>query len=62
MNTTPVVGQKLVYINARERTRLPVEVVSVKAAVCMVKILAGGIDNQLAGEVIRAHVALLHTR
>ncbi len=62
MNATPVIGQTLVYRNPRDRTILPVRVVKVSAAVCEVEILAGGLNDSLKGKILRAHVALLHTR
>lgn len=62
LNKTPMIGDKLVYRNARDRSILPVEVVKVSAAVCEVRILAGGLDDSLKGHIIRAHVALLFTR
>ena len=56
---TPTVGQNLVYVQGGNV--IPCEVVSVAAAVCRVKLLAGGVNNSLAGKVIPAHVALLRT-
>lgn len=57
LSKTPTIGQQLVYINGGNQ--LPCEVVAVSAAVCTVKLLAGGLNNSLAGKVVRAHVALL---
>lgn len=62
MNTTPTVGDVLVYRNPKGLATLPVRVVKVWAAVCEVEILAGGLDNSLKGKTLRAHVALLHKR
>lgn len=59
LNKTPTIGQQLIFVQGGNR--LPCEVVSVSAAVCQVKVLAGGLNNSLAGKVIRAHVALLRT-
>lgn len=57
---TPTVGQQLVYKDVQGNI-LPCEVVKVFAAVCKVKLLAGGLNNSLAGQTISAHVALLYT-
>lgn len=62
MNTTPSVGDVLVYRNSKDRTILPVRVVKVWAAVCEVEILAGGLNDSLKGQIMRAHVAMLYTR
>lgn len=59
LTKTPTIGQKLIYVQAGNR--IPCEVVSVAAAVCQIKLLSGGLNNSLAGKVIRAHVALLRT-
>ena len=62
LTQTPTIGQVLVYRNTRLRTQLPVRVVKASPAVCEVEILAGGVDNSLKGQIIRAHVALLHVK
>lgn len=59
LTKTPVIGQQLIFVQGGNL--IPCEVVSVAAAVCQVKLLAGGLNNSLAGQVIRAHVALLKT-
>jgi hypothetical protein len=53
---TPVVGERLVYVNCG--MAIPCEVVSV-TTVCRVKLLAGGINNQLEGRVIPASLGIL---
>ncbi len=62
ISRSPVVGETLTYRNVRTRVIVPVRVLSVKAAVCEVEILAGGLNDSLKGQKMFAHVALLFVK
>ena len=56
---TPAIGERLFHVS--KLGTLPCRVIEVSPAVCRVELLAGGVANALAGQVIKTHVALLRT-
>lgn len=59
LRETPKAGDVVTYWNRKAGVQVPVRIVKVAAAVCLVEILAGGLDDSLKGKQLRTHVSLL---
>ena len=60
LRNNPNIGDVVTFVDTRKGVRLPVKVVKVYAAVCVVEVLSGGLFDSLKGKEFRTHISRLY--